>query len=142
MKKMKVAINPDLLRYIRTERPTVALDEADLTEVSAVVFNDADALTWIRRVQETGFGIPTFVVNSSNREAIPSLTVPDIRVASTIADIPLVVSFTTSSEKTFFVQTCAIPMCPWATCSFMKVHRARLRKRQPEHITQIKHILF
>ena len=65
MKKMKVAINPDLLRYIRTERPTVALDEADLTEVSAVVFNDADALTWIRRVQETGFGIPTFVVHSS-----------------------------------------------------------------------------
>ncbi len=65
MKKMKVAINEDLRRYILTERQTVSLDEADLTEVSAVVFNDKDAPEWIKTVRETGFAIPTFVVHSS-----------------------------------------------------------------------------
>lgn len=67
MKKMKVAINADLQRYIRTERPTVELGQADLTEVSAVVFNDADAPAWIARVKATGFGIPTFVVHASGK---------------------------------------------------------------------------
>lgn len=65
MKKMKVAINEELRRYIETERQTVNLADADLTEVSAVVFNDSDAAEWIRKVRETGFNLPTFVVHSS-----------------------------------------------------------------------------
>ena len=66
MKKMKVAINENLRRYILTERQTVSLLEADLTEVSAVVFDDKDAPEWIQAVRETGFNIPTFVVHSAD----------------------------------------------------------------------------
>lgn len=64
MKKMKVAMNPELHRFVLTERQTVSLSEADLTEVSAVVLNDEEATEWIDRVINTGFGIPIFVVRS------------------------------------------------------------------------------
>ncbi len=73
MKKMKVAINEDLRRYILTERQPVSLDEADLTEVSAVIVNDTDAPKWIKAVHETGFAIPTFVVHSADHSLTNSV---------------------------------------------------------------------
>jgi ornithine decarboxylase len=73
MKKMKVAINENLRRYILTERQTVSLAEADLTEVSAVVFDDKDAPKWIQAVRETGFNIPTFVVHSADHSLTDSV---------------------------------------------------------------------
>ncbi len=64
MRRMKVAVNEELRRFIETQRETVNLVDADLTEVSAVVLDDADAEKWGDVVRKTGFGIPIFVVHS------------------------------------------------------------------------------
>lgn len=64
MRRMKVAINDGLTRFIETQRETVSLAEADLTEVSAVVLDDSEAEKWGCVVRQTGFGIPIFVVHS------------------------------------------------------------------------------
>ena len=58
MRRMKVAINDGLTRFIETQRETVSLAEADLTEVSAVVLDDSEAEKWgcvVRQIRNSDF---------------------------------------------------------------------------------------
>ena len=64
MHKMKIAMDSDLRAYILTKRETIPVEEADLTEVSAVVLRDSQAEHWGDVVRNTGFGIPIFLIHS------------------------------------------------------------------------------
>ena len=68
MRRMKIAMDADLETYIQTERATVSVEEADLTEVSAVVLRDSQAEHWGDVVRNTGFGIPIFLIHSPETE--------------------------------------------------------------------------
>ena len=67
MRKLNIAATPAAATAFRCERPIVDFDRADLTEVSAVVLTAAEAAQGLKKLDETGFGIPVAVVTEGEK---------------------------------------------------------------------------
>ena len=72
MKPLKIAYTTAAKTYFSTRRPLVQAEDADFTEVAALVATDADAKQ-IDRVYATMFGIPIFVVLTRSDQLDPGL---------------------------------------------------------------------
>lgn len=59
-----IAVNPTVARFVDTRRAVVDVGDTDFTDVSAVVLTAADLDNGVAtRLDETGFGLPVFVVS-------------------------------------------------------------------------------
>lgn len=75
MEALKIAANAAVACRLMTDRPIVALNQTDFTDVGAVVLSCQEWRTgMLTLLQQTGFGIPAFVVHDDvqGTEALPA----------------------------------------------------------------------
>ncbi|CRK82505.1 ornithine decarboxylase [Neobacillus massiliamazoniensis] len=69
MKQLKIACSPESLNFFSTNRETIELGCTDYTDVAAMVVTEEE-LSFVSEVDSTKFGIPVFVIKSSENKLV------------------------------------------------------------------------
>ena len=70
MPNLKIAYSPKVEQYFSTNRELVEIDKTDFTDVAAIVLTSGDVGEYLERIQATNFGIPVFVVQTTEEEQV------------------------------------------------------------------------